>query len=83
MKEDRNYKLRESIAPQYCAIFLEGTLVVRSGDAFGGLLLLFSGMVIGEWWRVNKTSTKEVASGRLRKGLRILFFASIFIIEQS
>lgn len=83
MKEDRKYKLRESIALRYCAIFLEGRLVVRSGDAFGGLLLLFSGMVIGERRRVNKTSTKEVASGMLRKGRRILFFASIFIIEQS
>ena len=60
-KEDRKYKLRESIALWYRAIYVEGRLVVRSGDAFGGLLLLlllFSGMFIGERHRVNKTSTK-------------------------
>ena len=76
MKEDRNYKLRQSRDLWYRAISIEGRLVVRSGDAFGGLLmlLLFSGMVIGERWRINKTSTKEVASGRLRRGRMIFVF---------
>lgn len=81
MKEDRKYKLEESIALRYHAISAEGRLVVRSGDAFRGLLLI-SGMDIGERRRVNKTSMKEAASGRLRKGRRI-FVANIFIIEKS
>ena len=74
MKEDHKYKLRESIALRYRAISVEGMLVARSGDAFEGLmLLLFSGMVIWEQRRANKTSTKEVAYGRLRRGHKILF----------
>ncbi|KAF2549243.1 hypothetical protein F2Q70_00020486 [Brassica cretica] len=53
------------ISLRYRVKSVEGRLVARSGDAFKGLLLLlFSGMVIGEQRRVNKTSTKEAAYGR-------------------
>lgn len=83
MKEYRKYKLRESVALRCRAISVEGRLVARSGDAIEGFfLLLFRGMVIGEQRRANKTSTKEVAYGRLREDKRFIF-VRIFIIEQS